>query len=70
MGSPSAIITLGFGNGTFAGSPSLIVTLGYGVGEAVAPTASANLFGKLTIEPQYRGKLTIEPQYKGSVKVE
>lgn len=33
-GSPSAIITLGFGNGTFAGTPSLIVTMGYGIGTA------------------------------------
>lgn len=32
MASPSSIITLGYGNGTFAGSPSLIVTAGYGVG--------------------------------------
>ena len=35
-GSPSSIITLGYGTGTFAGSPSLVVTLGYGVGAAVA----------------------------------
>ncbi len=33
-------------------------------------TATANLFGKLTIEPQYRGKLKIEPQTKGTLKVE
>ena len=35
-GSPSSVLTLGFGNGTFAGSPSLVVTLGYGVGGASA----------------------------------
>ncbi len=29
-GSPSSIIMLGLGNGTFAGSPSLLVTLGFG----------------------------------------
>ena len=34
MASPSSVITMGFGNGTFNGSPSLIVTLGYGIGEA------------------------------------
>ena len=33
-GSPSSIIMLGLGNGTFAGSPSLLVTLGYGIGAA------------------------------------
>ena len=33
-GSPSSIIMLGLGNGTFAGSPSLLITLGYGVGDA------------------------------------
>lgn len=32
-----AIITGGFGNGTFNGSPSLVVTLGYGIG-AAAPS--------------------------------
>ena len=31
-GSPSSIVMLGFGNGTFAGSPSLVVTLGFGTG--------------------------------------
>lgn len=30
VGSPSSIIMLGLGNGTFPGSPSLILTLGYG----------------------------------------
>jgi len=34
-GSPSAIITLGYGNGTFDGEPSLILSLGYGAGDAV-----------------------------------
>lgn len=34
-GSPSSIIMLGLGNGTFNGSPSLMVTLGYGVGDEV-----------------------------------
>lgn len=35
-GSPSSIIMLGLGNGTFDGSPSLVLTLGFGVGEEVA----------------------------------
>lgn len=35
------IVTLGFGNGTFAGSIGKIVTLGYGSGAAVAPEAPA-----------------------------
>ena len=34
MGSPSSIVMLGFGNGTFNGSPSLICTLGYGSAES------------------------------------
>jgi hypothetical protein len=40
-----------------------------GVGATVT-AATSNIFGRLTIEPQYRGKVTIEPQYKGTVKVE
>lgn len=36
-GSPSSIIMLGLGNGTFNGSPSLVVTLGFGVGTPVVP---------------------------------
>lgn len=35
-GSPSSIIMLGLGNGTFAGSPSLMITMGYGIGEAAS----------------------------------
>ena len=47
-GSPSSIIMLGLGNGTFAGSPSLVLTLGLGVGEAdtslaIDPTCSRRL---------------------------
>ena len=34
-GSPSSIVMLGLGNGTFDGSPGLIVTLGFGQGEEV-----------------------------------
>lgn len=37
MGSPSHIITGGFGNGTLDGSPHLIVTMGYGSGIALKP---------------------------------
>lgn len=32
-GSPSSIVMLGLGNGTFNGSSSLVVMLGFGVGE-------------------------------------
>ena len=39
-GSPSSIVMLGFGNGTFAGSPSLIVTMGFGIGAAPAVTGT------------------------------
>jgi hypothetical protein len=39
-GSPSAIITLGLGTGTFTGSPSLVLTLGLGVADALAATIS------------------------------
>lgn len=38
-GSIPAILTGGFGNGTFAGSPSLVVTMGYGIGEPPAGPA-------------------------------
>lgn len=40
MGSPSSIVMLGMGNGTFDGSPSLIVTLGFGIGAAAAITGT------------------------------
>jgi hypothetical protein len=49
-GSPSSIITLGLGNGTFNGSPSLVVTLGFGVGDATEPETGHiyELVGKLS----------------------
>ena len=40
-GSPSSIVMLGLGNGTFNGSPSLIVTGGYGIAAPVVSTAPA-----------------------------
>lgn len=40
MGSPSAIITMGYGTGGFGGSPSLIVTAGYGIGDEVVITVT------------------------------
>jgi hypothetical protein len=33
IGSPSAILTLGYGNGSFVSSPSLVLSMGYGIGE-------------------------------------
>lgn len=36
-GSPSSIVMMGFGNGTYAGSPGLVTTMGFGVGEEVVP---------------------------------
>jgi len=37
-GSPSSLIMLGLGNGTFDGSPGLVLTLGLGIGEGVSTT--------------------------------
>lgn len=41
-GSIPSILSLGLGNGVFAGSPSLVLTLGFGAGEAVTPSATAS----------------------------
>ena len=75
-GSPSAIITLGLGTGSFAPEVGLILTLGFGAGEAsivVEPTLFACLpfnkghgtlpqnFGHLAM-PENRGHLTIPDQ--------
>lgn len=35
-GSPSSVVTLGYGNGTFAPEIGLVVTLGYGIGTDVS----------------------------------
>lgn len=43
MPSPSAIITLGYGNGTFNGSPSDVVRFGYGSAD-VADVPQAERF--------------------------
>jgi hypothetical protein len=37
MASPSSIITLGYGTGSFDGSPSEVLTLGYGIAEIIPP---------------------------------
>jgi hypothetical protein len=34
------VVTMGYGNGTFAGTIALVVTLGYGIGEAVTEPGS------------------------------
>jgi hypothetical protein len=65
-GSPSAIITMGYGTGTFNGSPSLVVTLGYGVGEVVVVvTLRPTLFAAL---PSNKGHVSL-PANKGHLAV-
>jgi hypothetical protein len=59
-GSPSSIIMLGLGNGTFAGSPGLVLTLGLGSGEAVVTITDPTLFAVL---PENRGHLVIPDQH-------
>jgi hypothetical protein len=46
-GSPSAIISMGFGTW---GSPGLVLTLGYGIGAAVAETPTGRC--EYTVQPQ------------------
>jgi hypothetical protein len=52
-GSPSSIIMLGLGNGTFDGSPSLVVTGGFGIGVAVVVPTSPQVFNVIDRQGEF-----------------
>ena len=65
-GSPSALITGGLGNGTFAPEVGLLLTLGLGMGEAAE---SGFLCGRISVRPRLAGTIEAKPRLSGEVKV-
>lgn len=63
VGSPSSIVMLGLGNGTFNGSPSLIVTGGYGIAAPVVSTdfTGTPLSGNTPMAVQFTDSSTGDP---------
>lgn len=62
-GSPSSVIMVGFGNGTFSGSPSLVVTLGFGT--EVSSQLVSSLAGAVGLRPYLDGAGGIKPYTEG-----
>ena len=58
-GSPSSLITLGLGTGTFSGSPGLVVTLGLGIA-AVSGATLVDTWSKVVrLKSKNKGRIKL-----------